>query len=165
MLAACIAFGALLRSLGTFCLFQSPDRVVRGSERCFIGFAQVSGSSLHEGMSLHFAGSVMPPPCSFDSPHSHSMSQSVFADHLSNACFPPSFIFVIWQGDPIPEDIYEILGGSSVRSISDLQRALRIDSVGKSPLHQTLLYFFLTLCDGGRGYSIFQQAHYQQTSL
>ncbi|NWJ03934.1 PDGFB factor, partial [Crypturellus undulatus] len=34
------------------------------------------------------------------------------------------------QGDPIPEDIYEILGGSSVRSISDLQRALRIDSVG-----------------------------------
>ncbi|NXP82237.1 PDGFB factor, partial [Ramphastos sulfuratus] len=33
------------------------------------------------------------------------------------------------QGDPIPEDIYEILGSSSVRSISDLQRALRIDSV------------------------------------
>uniref|UniRef100_A0A8D2P9Z6 Platelet-derived growth factor subunit B n=1 Tax=Zosterops lateralis melanops TaxID=1220523 RepID=A0A8D2P9Z6_ZOSLA len=30
---------------------------------------------------------------------------------------------------PIPEDIYEILGGSSVRSISDLQRALQIDSV------------------------------------
>ncbi|OWK58960.1 Platelet-derived growth factor subunit B [Lonchura striata] len=34
------------------------------------------------------------------------------------------------EGDPIPEDIYEILGGSSVRSISDLQRALQIDSVG-----------------------------------
>ncbi|NXU53655.1 PDGFB factor, partial [Turnix velox] len=33
------------------------------------------------------------------------------------------------EGDPIPEDIYEILGGSSVRSISDLQRALSIDSV------------------------------------
>ncbi|XP_042693997.1 platelet-derived growth factor subunit B [Centrocercus urophasianus] len=33
------------------------------------------------------------------------------------------------EGDPIPEDIYEILGDSSVRSISDLQRALRIDSV------------------------------------
>uniref|UniRef100_A0A8B9UPH0 Platelet-derived growth factor N-terminal domain-containing protein n=1 Tax=Anas zonorhyncha TaxID=75864 RepID=A0A8B9UPH0_9AVES len=33
------------------------------------------------------------------------------------------------EGDPIPEDIYEILGGGSVRSISDLQRALRIDSV------------------------------------
>lgn len=32
------------------------------------------------------------------------------------------------EGDPIPEDIYEILGGGSVRSISDLQRALRIDS-------------------------------------
>ncbi|NXV71930.1 PDGFB factor, partial [Atlantisia rogersi] len=36
------------------------------------------------------------------------------------------------EGDPIPEDIYEILGGSSVRSISDLQRALRIDSVEES---------------------------------
>ncbi|RMC03156.1 hypothetical protein DUI87_20350 [Hirundo rustica rustica] len=34
------------------------------------------------------------------------------------------------EGDPLPEDIYEILGGSSVRSISDLQRALQIDSVG-----------------------------------
>ncbi|KAM6307002.1 LOW QUALITY PROTEIN: platelet-derived growth factor subunit B-like [Podargus strigoides] len=33
------------------------------------------------------------------------------------------------EGDPVPEDIYEILGGSSVRSISDLQRALQIDSV------------------------------------
>ncbi|KAM4672138.1 platelet-derived growth factor subunit B [Amazona ochrocephala] len=33
------------------------------------------------------------------------------------------------EGDPIPEDIYEILGDSSLRSISDLQRALRIDSV------------------------------------
>lgn len=32
------------------------------------------------------------------------------------------------EGDPIPEDIYEILGDSSLRSISDLQRALRIDS-------------------------------------
>lgn len=81
------------------------------------------------------------------------MTQSVFANHLSNACFSPSFLFVIWQGDPIPEDIYEILGGSSVRSISDLQRALRIDSVGKSPLHQTLLYFFLTLLGGGRGFA------------
>lgn len=63
-----------------------------------------------------------------------------FADHPSNAAFSP-FFFVIWQGDPIPEDIYEILGGGSVRSISDLQRALRIDSVGKSPLRQTLLLF------------------------
>lgn len=90
---------------------------------------------------LHLAGSVVPPLCS-DSPQL-LLCDPVFADHLSNACFSPSFLFVIWQGDPIPEDIYEILGGSSVRSISDLQRALRIDSVGKSPLHQTLLYFFL----------------------
>lgn len=52
-----------------------------------------------------------------------------------------------------------------MRSISDLQRALRIDSVGKSPLHQTLLYFYLTLLRGGRRYSVFQQAHYQQTLL
>ncbi|NXU69976.1 PDGFB factor, partial [Horornis vulcanius] len=38
------------------------------------------------------------------------------------------------QGDPIPEDVYEFLGGSSVRSISDLQRALRIDSVESDSL-------------------------------
>ncbi|KFO81725.1 hypothetical protein N303_09920, partial [Cuculus canorus] len=57
------------------------------------------------------------------------LHEAVFADHLFNACFSLPFLFVIWQGDPIPEDIYEILGGSSVRSISDLQRALRIDSV------------------------------------
>lgn len=94
---------------------------------------------------------VAPPPCSFDSPH--SATQSVFADRLSNPCFSP-FLSVVWQGDPIPEDIYEILGGSSVRSISDLQRALRIDSVGKSPLHQTLLYFFLTLWGAGWGYRV-----------
>uniref|UniRef100_A0A669QJV4 Platelet-derived growth factor subunit B n=1 Tax=Phasianus colchicus TaxID=9054 RepID=A0A669QJV4_PHACC len=45
-----------------------------------------------------------------------------------SACFPTPLL-CCWLGDPIPEDIYEILGGSSVRSISDLQRALRIDSV------------------------------------
>jgi len=117
-------------------------------------------------MSLRFAGSlcVAPPPCSFDCP-TLPLCDAVFADHLSNASFSPSFLFVFWQGDPIPEDIYEILGGSSVRSISDLQRALQIDSVGKSPLHQTLLYFFSALRGGGRGCSAFQQARYQQTSL
>lgn len=97
---------------------------------------------------------VAPPPCSFDSPH--SVTQSVFAGRLSNPCFSP-FLSVVWQGDPIPEDIYEILSGSSVRSISDLQRALRIDSVGKSPLHQTLLYFFLTLWRAEWGYCVFSR--------
>ncbi|TFK07288.1 endothelial cell-selective adhesion molecule [Platysternon megacephalum] len=33
------------------------------------------------------------------------------------------------EGDPIPEDIYKIMSDSSVRSRSDLQRALQIDSV------------------------------------
>ncbi|XP_051640209.1 platelet-derived growth factor subunit B isoform X1 [Manacus candei] len=42
------------------------------------------------------------------------------------------------EGDPIPEDIYEILGGGSVRSISDLQRALRIDSVEEDSSSLTL---------------------------
>ncbi|XP_077195583.1 platelet-derived growth factor subunit B isoform X2 [Paroedura picta] len=33
------------------------------------------------------------------------------------------------KGDPIPEEIYEMLSDSTVRSISDLRRVLRIDSV------------------------------------
>ncbi|XP_061495141.1 platelet-derived growth factor subunit B isoform X2 [Rhineura floridana] len=33
------------------------------------------------------------------------------------------------EGDPIPEEIYEMLSDSSVRSIRDLQQVLRIDSV------------------------------------
>ncbi|XP_074865343.1 platelet-derived growth factor subunit B [Carettochelys insculpta] len=33
------------------------------------------------------------------------------------------------EGDPIPEDVYKIMSDSSVRSRSDLQRALQIDSV------------------------------------
>ncbi|XP_034983340.2 platelet-derived growth factor subunit B isoform X3 [Zootoca vivipara] len=33
------------------------------------------------------------------------------------------------QGDPIPEEIYELLSDSSLRSIRDLQQVLRIDSV------------------------------------
>lgn len=73
--------------------------------------------------------------------------------------------FVVWQGDPVPEDIYDILGGSSVRSINDLQRALQIDSVGKSPLHQTLLSISFALWGEGREQSIIQQAHSQQTPL
>ncbi|ETE64578.1 Platelet-derived growth factor subunit B, partial [Ophiophagus hannah] len=34
------------------------------------------------------------------------------------------------QGDPIPEEIYELLRDSSVRSIRDLQQVLQIESVG-----------------------------------
>lgn len=44
-------------------------------------------------------------------------------------------LFILWQGDPIPEEIYELLSDSSLRSIRDLQQVLRIDSVGKSPQH------------------------------
>ncbi|XP_028601742.1 platelet-derived growth factor subunit B isoform X3 [Podarcis muralis] len=33
------------------------------------------------------------------------------------------------EGDPIPEEIYELLSDSSLRSIRDLQQVLRIDSV------------------------------------
>uniref|UniRef100_A0A8D2MI94 Platelet-derived growth factor subunit B n=1 Tax=Zonotrichia albicollis TaxID=44394 RepID=A0A8D2MI94_ZONAL len=83
-------------------------------------------ASTRQRTSLHFTGSVVFPV--LDSLLLlHDTAR--LADHLSNACFSPSFVFVVWQGDPIPEDIYEILGGSSVHSISDLQRALRIDSV------------------------------------
>lgn len=101
-------------------------------------------------------------PHSFDSPRSTMQHSHITPLMLVFLLF---FFLVIWQGDPIPEDIYEILGGSSVRSISDLQRALRIDSVGKSPLHQTLLSISLALWGEGREQSIFQQAHSQQTPL
>lgn len=109
--------------------------------RAFFGrpaAAWVLGSCFGEGTSSS-AGSVVPPPVHLGFPPL-ALCDAWFADHPSNAAFSP-FFFVIWQGDPIPEDIYEILGGGSVRSISDLQRALRIDSVGKSPLRQTLLLF------------------------
>lgn len=79
------------------------------------------------------------PPCTLGSPRSLSVMHGLQITPLTLLFL--LFFFVIWQGDPIPEDIYEILGGGSVRSISDLQRALRIDSVGKSPLRQTLLLF------------------------
>lgn len=52
-------------------------------------------------------------------------------------------LFIVWQGDPIPEEIYEMLSDSSVRSISDLRRVLQIDSVGKSP--QDGMFLFLKI--------------------
>lgn len=36
-----------------------------------------------------------------------------------------------WQGDPIPEELYEMLSDRSIRSFDDLQRLLHADSVGK----------------------------------
>lgn len=36
-----------------------------------------------------------------------------------------------WQGDPIPEELYEMLSDHSIRSFDDLQRLLHGDSVGK----------------------------------
>lgn len=36
-----------------------------------------------------------------------------------------------WQGDPIPEELYEMLSGHSIRSFEDLQRLLHGDSGGK----------------------------------
>lgn len=36
------------------------------------------------------------------------------------------------QGDPIPEELYEMLSDRSIRSFDDLQRLLHGDSVGKS---------------------------------
>lgn len=36
-----------------------------------------------------------------------------------------------WQGDPIPEELYEMLSDHAIRSFDDLQRLLHGDSVGK----------------------------------
>lgn len=36
-----------------------------------------------------------------------------------------------WQGDPIPEELYEMLSDHSIRSFDDLQRLLHGASVGK----------------------------------
>uniref|UniRef100_K7FYU1 Platelet-derived growth factor subunit B n=1 Tax=Pelodiscus sinensis TaxID=13735 RepID=K7FYU1_PELSI len=51
---------------------------------------------------------------------------SCFTMALNLTC---NLMFVITEGDPIPEDIYKIMSDSLVRSLSDLQRALQIDSV------------------------------------
>lgn len=36
-----------------------------------------------------------------------------------------------WQGDPIPEELYEMLSDHSIRSFDDLQRLLHGDSGGE----------------------------------
>lgn len=41
-----------------------------------------------------------------------------------------------WQGDPIPEELYEMLSDHSIRSFDDLQRLLHGASVGKLNLIQ-----------------------------
>lgn len=42
------------------------------------------------------------------------------------------FLVSAQQGDPIPEELYEMLSDRSIRSFDDLQRLLHGDSVGKS---------------------------------
>lgn len=42
------------------------------------------------------------------------------------------------QGDPIPEELYEMLSDHSIRSFDDLQRLLHGDSVGKLSPHPLL---------------------------
>lgn len=44
---------------------------------------------------------------------------------------PPRRPVSSWQGDPIPEELYEMLSDHSIRSFDDLQRLLHRDSVGK----------------------------------
>lgn len=46
-----------------------------------------------------------------------------------------------WQGDPIPEELYEMLSDHSIRSFDDLQRLLHGDSLGKLNPHPVLLAF------------------------
>lgn len=43
-----------------------------------------------------------------------------------------------WQGDPIPEELYEMLSDHSIRSFDDLQRLLHGTSVGKLNPHSVL---------------------------
>lgn len=45
----------------------------------------------------------------------------------SQLTWPPVFA---WQGDPIPEELYEMLSDHSIRSFDDLQRLLHGDSLG-----------------------------------
>ena len=52
--------------------------------------------------------------------------------------WPPVFA---WQGDPIPEELYEMLSDHSIRSFDDLQRLLHGDSVGKLNPHPVLWPF------------------------
>lgn len=57
---------------------------------------------------------------------------------ISNALVPFSSLF---QADPLPAAVVELVKGGSLSSIQDLQFLLFSESIGKSPLFKLLTYW------------------------